>query len=255
MSPRSKQSRIPAKNCNRMVVLGSSKVGKTSIVTRFLNGHFNEQYIPSIDEFHRKLYRIRGEIYQLDVLDTSGNVPYPAMRRLAILTGDIFLLVFSIDSHESFKEVVRLREQIIQTKSALHNRPLGLNDVPIVICGNRAEVADATSEVESYLGPDVAYFEVSAKCNLGLDDMFSGLFQLAGLPSEMSPALHRCISPLTHSAKEASNVLPDAGSREPCGLVSPTARRPSINSDLMYVRQKVQNGRGQGKERDRCCVQ
>uniref|UniRef100_A0A8C4Q137 Ras related dexamethasone induced 1 n=1 Tax=Eptatretus burgeri TaxID=7764 RepID=A0A8C4Q137_EPTBU len=120
----SKQLRIPAKNCHRMVVLGSSKAGKTSIVSRFLHGHFNEQYIPTIDEFHRKLYRIRGEVYQLDVLDTSGNLPYPAMRRLSILTGDIFLLVFSIDSHESFKEVVRLREQIIQTKSALYNRPL-----------------------------------------------------------------------------------------------------------------------------------
>ena len=80
--------RIPAKNCHRMVVLGSSKAGKTSIVSRFLNGHFNEQYIPTIDEFHRKLYRIRGEVYQLDVLDTSGNLPYPAMRRLSILTGE-----------------------------------------------------------------------------------------------------------------------------------------------------------------------
>ena len=88
MSPRSKQLRIPAKNCHRMVVLGSSKAGKTSIVSRFLNGHFNEQYIPTIDEFHRKLYRIRGEVYQLDVLDTSGNLPYPAMRRLSILTGE-----------------------------------------------------------------------------------------------------------------------------------------------------------------------
>ena len=172
------------------------------------------------------------------------------------------MLVFSIDSQESFKEVVRLREQIIQTKSALHNRPLGLNDIPIVICGNRAEIdtspvqhVNGRSEVETTLGPDVAYFEVSAKCNLGLDDMFSGLFQLAGLPSEMSPTRHQCISPLTASAKEASSVLPNAGSQEPCGLVSSTARRPSINSDLMYVREKVQNGRGQGKERDRCCVQ
>ncbi|XP_073217950.1 dexamethasone-induced Ras-related protein 1 isoform X2 [Lepidochelys kempii] len=77
---------IPAKNCYRMVVLGSSKVGKTAIVSRFLTGRFEEQYTPTIEDFHRKFYSIRGEVYQLDILDTSGNHPFPAMRRLSILT-------------------------------------------------------------------------------------------------------------------------------------------------------------------------
>lgn len=79
---------IPAKNCYRMVVLGSSKVGKTAIVSRFLSGRFDDQYTPTIEDFHRKLYSIRGEVYQLDILDTSGNHPFPAMRRLSILTGE-----------------------------------------------------------------------------------------------------------------------------------------------------------------------
>ncbi|XP_069900522.1 dexamethasone-induced Ras-related protein 1 isoform X2 [Globicephala melas] len=77
---------IPAKNCYRMVVLGSSKVGKTAIVSRFLTGRFEDAYTPTIEDFHRKFYCIRGEIYQLDILDTSGNHPFPAMRRLSILT-------------------------------------------------------------------------------------------------------------------------------------------------------------------------
>ncbi|XP_054945740.1 dexamethasone-induced Ras-related protein 1 [Physeter macrocephalus] len=79
---------IPAKNCYRMVVLGSSKVGKTAIVSRFLTGRFEDAYTPTIEDFHRKFYCIRGEIYQLDILDTSGNHPFPAMRRLSILTGE-----------------------------------------------------------------------------------------------------------------------------------------------------------------------
>ncbi|XP_070617514.1 dexamethasone-induced Ras-related protein 1 isoform X2 [Erythrolamprus reginae] len=86
MGPSDVELNIPAKNCYRMVVLGSSKVGKTAIVSRFLNGHFEDQYTPTIEDFHRKLYSIRGEVYQLDILDTSGNHPFPAMRRLSILT-------------------------------------------------------------------------------------------------------------------------------------------------------------------------
>lgn len=40
-----------------------------------------------------------------------------------------------------------------------------------------------------------AYFEVSAKKNTNVDEMFYVLFSMAKLPHEMSPALHRKISP------------------------------------------------------------
>lgn len=87
MSPSESDFDIPAKNCYRMVILGSTKVGKSAIVSRFLNGRFDEQYTPTIEDFHRKVYSIKGDVYQLDILDTSGNHPFPAMRRLSILTG------------------------------------------------------------------------------------------------------------------------------------------------------------------------
>lgn len=89
MSPSENEFNIPAKNCHRMVILGSTKVGKTAIISRFLNKKVEDQYTPTIEDFHRKLYSIRGDVYQLDILDTSGNHPFPAMRRLSILTGKL----------------------------------------------------------------------------------------------------------------------------------------------------------------------
>lgn len=88
MCPSNSELSIPAKNCYRLVILGSSKVGKTAIVSRFLTGRFEDAYAPTVEDFHRKFYSIRGEVYQLDILDTSGNHPFPAMRRLSILTGE-----------------------------------------------------------------------------------------------------------------------------------------------------------------------
>ena len=79
----------PPKNCFRLVILGTAKVGKTAIVNRFLNNKFDENYTPTIEDFHRKVYRIKGEPYRLDILDTSGNDPFPAMRRLSLLTGKV----------------------------------------------------------------------------------------------------------------------------------------------------------------------
>lgn len=75
------------RNCRRVVVLGSSKVGKTSILQRFLRDSFEERYEPTSEDFHRKLYQIRGEAYQVDILDASRERGFPAKRRLSILTG------------------------------------------------------------------------------------------------------------------------------------------------------------------------
>ena len=77
----------PAHHCCRLVIVGSTTVGKTAIITRFLDDRFEEKYTPTIEDFHRKVYRIRGEAYRLDLLDTSGNNPFPAMRRLSLVTG------------------------------------------------------------------------------------------------------------------------------------------------------------------------
>ena len=86
----------PPKNCFRLVVLGTARVGKTAIVSRFLFNQYDDQYTPTIEDFHRKMYRIRGEVYRLDILDTSGVHPFPAMRRLSFLTGGscLFLCLF-----------------------------------------------------------------------------------------------------------------------------------------------------------------
>ena len=65
--------------------------------------------------------------------------------------GDLFLLVYSVDSRGSFEEVVRLRDQIIETKchisggagsiSALTAKKGAAvsNRIPIVIAGNKCD--------------------------------------------------------------------------------------------------------------------
>lgn len=45
--------------------------------------------MPTIEDFHKKVFKIRGDVYRLDILDTSGNDPFPAMKKLNIMTGKI----------------------------------------------------------------------------------------------------------------------------------------------------------------------
>ncbi|KAM9462645.1 dexamethasone-induced Ras-related protein 1 [Clarias gariepinus] len=258
MSPSEPEFDIPAKNCYRMVILGSTKVGKSAIVSRFLSGRFEDQYTPTIEDFHRKLYSIRGDVYQLDILDTSGNHPFPAMRRLSILTGDVFVLVFSLDNRESFNEVQRLKRQIYETKSCLKNKTKENMNVPLVICGNKGDREFqrevAREEIEQLVAGDeqCAYFEISAKRNTNVDLMFRRLFAMAKLPNEMSPDLHRKVSAqycdMLHRKSFRGKKPKDC---DAYGVVAPFARRPSVHSDLMYIKEKAVGG-AHGK--DRCVI-
>ncbi|GAB0176852.1 GTP-binding protein Rhes [Grus japonensis] len=253
---------VPAKNSYRMVVLGASRVGKSSIVSRFLNGRFEDQYTPTIEDFHRKVYNIRGDMYQLDILDTSGNHPFPAMRRLSILTGDVFILVFSLDNRESFDEVKRLQKQILEVKSCLKNKTKESADLPMVICGNKNDHSEIFRKVRSDEGENLvssdencAYFEVSAKKNTNVDEMFYVLFSMAKLPHEMSPALHRKISiQYGDTFQQKSFRMRRVKDMDAYGMISPFARRPSVNSDLKYIKSKVLR-EGQSREREKCTIQ
>ncbi|XP_066518712.1 dexamethasone-induced Ras-related protein 1 [Hoplias malabaricus] len=260
MSPPENEFQIPAKNCYRMVILGSTKVGKSAIVSRFLSGRFEEQYTPTIEDFHRKLYNIRGDVYQLDILDTSGNHPFPAIRRLSILTGDVFLLVFSLDNRESFQEVQRLKQQIYETKSCLKNKTKENVEVPLVVCGNKGDRDPwrevKQEEIERLVAGDerCPYFEISAKRNTNVDQMFQTLFTIAKLPNEMSPDLHRKVSlqycDVLHRKSFRGRKPKDGGAY---GVVAPFARRPSVHSDLMYIKEKAVGG-SQTKDKERCVI-
>lgn len=54
--------------------------------------------------------------------------------------GDLFVLVFSMEVRESFEEVIRLREQILETKLSASGRSKKHQPkVPMVIAGNKCD--------------------------------------------------------------------------------------------------------------------
>lgn len=59
------------------------------------------------------------------------------MLYVGVLLGDAFILVYSIDSRESFEEVLRLREQIVESirsASTNKNKPRNI-PIPMIIAG------------------------------------------------------------------------------------------------------------------------
>ncbi|XP_057674020.1 GTP-binding protein Rhes [Corythoichthys intestinalis] len=224
-------STVKPQNCHRIVVLGAPGVGKTNMVRRFLGEEFQEEYEATTEDFHRKLFHVGGEMYQVDLLDAARERNFPAKRRLSILTGDIFLLVFSLDDKESFSEVRELLSEIRHAKSKLVKSKRKVR-LPVVVCGNKSDLDSqrviSRSDITAALTRDVAFFETSAKRGTSLEAVFRELATIGGLPDETGPSQHRLVSMLTYQSLCRHGATP-------CATVDPLARRPSFGSDLRLV--------------------
>uniref|UniRef100_A0A3Q2WDL3 GTP-binding protein Rhes-like n=1 Tax=Haplochromis burtoni TaxID=8153 RepID=A0A3Q2WDL3_HAPBU len=206
-------------NSKRIVVLGAPRVGKTSILRRYMIDGFVEEYKPTSEDFLRKLFRIRGETYQIDILDASRERDFPAKRRLSILTvyaqWDIFLLIFSLDDRSSFEEVCALRKEILAAKSKLIRSTVPEHcaqpQVPLVVCANKVDLQESEreitkAEVLQALGDDCAYFETSAKESTNLEQVFETLAKRGGLPTETGPSQHRKVSLRSYQAMRSGRL-------------------------------------------------
>jgi len=74
----------------KLVVVGGGGVGKSALTIQFIQGHFVDDYDPTIEDSYRKQCVIDDEVALLDILDTAGQEEYHAMREQYMRTGEGF---------------------------------------------------------------------------------------------------------------------------------------------------------------------
>ncbi|KAI1732371.1 ras family domain-containing protein [Ditylenchus destructor] len=253
------------KKTYRMVVVGSAKAGKSAVVGRFLEKDFEERYLPTIENFHRKLYKIRGEVYQLDVLDRSGNDPFPAARKLSYITGDMFVLVSAVDHAQSVEQMVDIYHNGCHRRASSSSSNV---TVPVVFVLNKIDLPKykwqvTLDEVKALLNKVVpntldCFVACSAKDNDNVIRVFSRLFTLSKLPKFMNPESHKALRNELSADRVVGSSSPNGTSstsnaRKPVLqrmrskfskdnddeiIIDVNARRPSLRTDLLLNRAK-----------------
>ncbi|XP_030387646.1 GTP-binding protein Di-Ras2 [Scaptodrosophila lebanonensis] len=166
----------------RLVLLGGAGVGKSSIVKRFLFKTYTDKYRATVEDLYNREYDLGGVTLKVDILDTSGDMQFPAMRRLSIATAHAFMLVYATTSAPSFQCVKQCFEEIREQRG-------DFQDIPIVIAGNKADLATTHREVKQEEVTDWVFCELprlrakvvecSAKEDTNVTELFKTLLSLS----------------------------------------------------------------------------
>ena len=185
-------------------------------------------------------------LYRWQKLTTFGSRRGLILVCFFSISADMFLLVYDITSRDSFEEAKKILQQLEEYCSQTTLAPCQLPP-PLVLVGNKCDLTKsrAVTANESFGilegRPMCDFVETSAMLNINIEKMFFRLFELADLPAEMSPALHRNVTPSYRGSGRNKGILGIVNRKisEACGAVHPNARKPSMNTDLLMAQTRA----------------
>ena len=94
----------------KVVLLGESGVGKSSIISRFINGIFEDNipntsgatYVSKIMEFPK----FQNKTITFDIWDTAGQTKYRDLSKFFFIDAKVIILVYDITNKKSFDEII-----------------------------------------------------------------------------------------------------------------------------------------------------
>ena len=95
-------------NSYKVVLVGESGVGKTSVTSYFLYNTFNEKEVMTTTAtFAQKLIEIKeiNKTIEFDIWDTAGQEVYRSLTKLFYNEAKAAILVYDITDRRSFQEI------------------------------------------------------------------------------------------------------------------------------------------------------
>ena len=164
-------------NIKRRVIkigmLGDSAVGKTAICQTYMNIEFTGEVLSTIgvDKLESLVTLKNGKEIKLILWDTAGQERFHSVALKSIKTVHGVAIVFDLTKKKSFNNVSSWLDDIKEN----------LNDVSIVIFGNKCDLDKSTwevkkEEIQKFVEEKkLLYFETSAKDNVGIKEGFESL--------------------------------------------------------------------------------
>ncbi|CAL6021917.1 Rab1a [Hexamita inflata] len=121
----------------KIVILGETFAGKTSILYRYVSDSFYEQPASTITaSFYRKKIYIQNAPVNLQLWDTAGQEKFQSITPLYYRTADIIFVVFAVDSVKSLERALHQIQEVRENKPSPN----------IVLLGNKSDLVNTVQD-------------------------------------------------------------------------------------------------------------
>ena len=159
----------------KLVLLGETGVGKTSIMQRFVENKFEDKSTASIGiDFSFKTMKYKKKSYSIQIFDTAGQERFKSIAKTYYHMGEGFLIVFDLSNNDSLNA---LKDWIEDVKE-------NVDDPKFIILGNKDDLQKSKklsddiikNQLDNY--KDVIYIKTSAKKNINIKEAFEKMIDL-----------------------------------------------------------------------------
>ena len=154
----------------KIIIIGNSGVGKTSITNNAIKNMFFENYRATIGmEIFSLFLKVNHKLIKLQIWDTCGQEIYRALITNFYRNSSLAIIVYSIDKKNSFKDIDLWLKEL-----RLNSSP----DIKIILIGNKSDLNEkrevSFEEGAKYLedGCILNFYETSAKTGDNIKKIF-----------------------------------------------------------------------------------
>ncbi|KAJ3547548.1 hypothetical protein NMY22_g1600 [Coprinellus aureogranulatus] len=162
----------------KVIILGDSGVGKTSLMNQYVNKRFSNQYKATIGaDFLTKSVDVEDQQVTIQLWDTAGQERFQSLGVAFYRGADCCVLVFDVNSSKSFQALESWRDEFLIQAS-----PNDPDEFPFVVLGNKVDVDDSKRQVSQKRAMawcqakgNLPYFETSAKEGINVEQAFQSV--------------------------------------------------------------------------------
>lgn len=157
----------------KVMLLGESQIGKTSIIQRYVKNNFNLSYITTVGvDFQLKTLHLNNKTVKLQIWDTAGQERFKNITKNYFQSSDGFIIGYDITSRSSFINVSTWLNEI---------REYAPEEIQKILIGNKCDLSER--EVSTEEGKKLAeengmkFYETSAKNDINVKEVFESITQ------------------------------------------------------------------------------
>ena len=156
----------------KLILIGDSNVGKTTILLNYIQNDFNEFMNPTLGLENRvKIVDIQGFKAKVQIWDTAGQEKFNALTQQFFRNTDGILLIFDLTDKNSFNNIKKWLNDVKANSD---------HSIKKILIGNKSDMKDQICVTKNMIDnfcneKELKYMEVSAKNNENVSNAFETL--------------------------------------------------------------------------------